>query len=119
MKVYLFGEKSGYYVLKIQSRSHWRSLKKTILNFRLKICVSVLINRLPVHDLKLTKEEQASGMDELIQALMPILEEYGVYATKGTIGHNDWNATSALYFIAKSNSGEKVLLEQTNLCKDE
>ena len=62
------------------------------------------------HDLKLTRKEQASGwMND--QALMPILEEYGVYASKEQLVITT-GTQQALYILLQLIHGKKVLLEQ-------
>ncbi len=59
--------------------------------------------------LKLTRKEQASGMDELVQALMPILEKSMGVCCKEQLVTSTQQASAV--FIA-TNSEEKVLLEQ-------
>lgn len=105
-------EKSGYYVLK---NSEAKQLEESEEDYSqlpiedLRICFNQSLAS--AHDLKLTKKEQASGMDELIQALMPILEEYGVYATKEQLVITT-GTQQALYILLQLIQGKKVLLEQ-------
>ena len=72
--------KSGYYVLKNSEGKEREEDYSQLPIEDLRICFNQSLAS--AHDLKLTSKEQASGMDELIEALMPILEEYGVYATR-------------------------------------
>lgn len=105
-------EKSGYYVLK---NSEAKQLEESEEDYSqlpiedLRICFNQSLAS--AHDLKLTKKEQASGMNELIQALMPILEEYGVYATKEQLVITT-GTQQALYILLQLIQGKKVLLEQ-------
>ena len=105
-------EKSGYYVLK---NSETKQLEESEEDYSqlpiedLRICFNQSLAS--AQDLKLTKKEQASGMDELIQALMPILEEYGVYAAKEQLVITT-GTQQALYILLQLIQGKKVLLEQ-------
>ena len=105
-------EKSGYYVLKNSEPKLLEEFEEDYSQLPiedLRICFNQSLAS--AHDLKLTKEEQASGMSELIQALMPILEEYGVYATKGQLVITT-GTQQALYILLQLIQGKKVLLEQ-------
>ena len=105
-------EKSGYYVLKNSEPKPLEEFEEDYSQLPiedLRICFNQSLAS--AHDLKLTKEEQASGMDELIQALMPILEEYGVYATKEQLVITT-GTQQALYILLQLIQGKKVLLEQ-------
>ena len=105
-------EKSGYYVLKNSEAKPLEEFEEDYSQLPiedLRICFNQSLAS--AHDLKLTKEEQASGMDELIQALMPILEEYGVYATKEQLVITT-GTQQALYILLQLIQGKKVLLEQ-------
>ena len=105
-------EKSGYYVLKNTEPKPLEEFEEDYSQLPiedLRICFNQSLAS--AHDLKLTKEEQASGMDELIQALMPILEEYGVYATKEQLVITT-GTQQALYILLQLIQGKKVLLEQ-------
>lgn len=105
-------EKSGFYVLK---NSEAKQLEESEEDYwqlpieDLRICFNQSLAG--AHDLKLTKQEQAFGMDELIQALMPILEEYGVYAAKEQLVITT-GTQQALYILLQLIQGKKVLLEQ-------
>ena len=105
-------EKSGYYVLK---NSEAKQLEESEEDYSqlpiedLRICFNQSLAS--AQDLKLTKKEQASGMNELIQALMPILEEYGVYAAKEQLVITT-GTQQALYILLQLIQGKKVLLEQ-------
>ena len=105
-------EKSGYYVLK---NSEAKQLEESEADYSqlpiedLRICFNQSLAS--AHDLKLTRKEQASGMNELIQALMPILEEYGVYAAKEQLVITT-GTQQALYILLQLIQGKKVLLEQ-------
>ena len=105
-------EKSGYYVLKNSEAKPLEEFEEDYSQLPiedLRICFNQSLAS--AHDLKLTKEEQASGMSELIQALMPILEEYGVYATKEQLVITT-GTQQALYILLQLIQGKKVLLEQ-------
>ena len=105
-------EKSGYYVLKNSEPKLLEEFEEDYSQLPiedLRICFNQSLAS--AHDLKLTKEEQASGMSELIQALMPILEEYGVYATKEQLVITT-GTQQALYILLQLIQGKKVLLEQ-------
>ena len=105
-------EKSGYYVLKNSESKPLEEFEEDYSQLPiedLRICFNQSLAS--AHDLKLTKKEQASGMDELIQALMPILEEYGVYATKEQLVITT-GTQQALYILLQLIQGKKVLLEQ-------
>ena len=105
-------EKSGYYVLKNTEAKPLEEFEEDYSQLPiedLRICFNQSLAS--AHDLKLTKEEQASGMSELIQALMPILEEYGVYATKEQLVITT-GTQQALYILLQLIQGKKVLLEQ-------
>ena len=105
-------EKSGYYVLKNSEPKPLEEFEEDYSQLPiedLRICFNQSLAS--AHDLKLTKEEQASGMSELIQALMPILEEYGVYATKEQLVITT-GTQQALYILLQLIQGKKVLLEQ-------
>lgn len=105
-------EKSGFYVLK---NSEAKQLEESEEDYwqlpieDLRICFNQSLAG--AHDLKLTKQEQASGMEELIHALMPILEEYGVYAAKEQLVITT-GTQQALYILLQLIQGKKVLLEQ-------
>ena len=106
-------EKSGYYVLKNSEPKPLEEFEEDYSQLPiedLRICFNQSLAS--AHDLKLTKKKNKLLDDELIQALIPILEEYGVYATKGTIGHHYGDTTSTLYFTAVDSRQKKVLLEQ-------
>lgn len=105
-------EKSGYYVLKNSEPKPLEGFGEDYSQLPiedLRICFNQSLAS--AHDLKLTKEEQASGMDELIQALMPILEEYGVYASKEQLVITT-GTQQALYILLQLIQVKKVLLEQ-------
>ena len=102
--------KSGYYVLKNSERKEREEEDYSQLPIEdLRICFNQSLAS--AHDLKLTSKEQASGMDELIEALMPILEEYGVYATREQLVITT-GTQQALYILLQLIQGKKVLLEQ-------
>ena len=102
--------KSGYYVLKNSEGKDRDEEDYSQLPIEdLRICFNQSLAS--AHDLKLTRKEQASGMDELIEALMPILEEYGVYATRGQLVITT-GTQQALYILLQLIQGKKVLLEQ-------
>ncbi len=64
-----------------------------------------------MHDLKLTKEEQASGMDELIRALMLFRRSMGCMLREQLVIRP--GAQQALYILLQLiPEGKKVLLEQ-------
>ena len=105
-------EKSGYYVLKNSEPKPLEEFEEDYSQLPiedLRICFNQSLAS--AHDLKLTRKEQASGMDELIQALMPILEEYGVYAAKDQLVITT-GTQQALYILLQLIQGKKVLLEQ-------
>ena len=105
-------EKSGFYVLKNSEPKPLKEFEEDYSQLPiedLRICFNQSLAS--AHDLKLTKEEQASGMDELIQALMPILEEYGVYASKEQLVITT-GTQQALYILLQLIQVKKVLLEQ-------
>ena len=102
--------KSGYYVLKNSEGKDRDEEDYSQLPIEdLRICFNQSLAS--AHDLKLTNKEQASGMDELIEALMPILEEYGVYATREQLVITT-GTQQALYILLQFIQGRKVLLEQ-------
>ena len=102
--------KSGYYVLKNSEGKDRDEEDYSQLPIEdLRICFNQSLAS--AHDLKLTRKEQASGMDELIEALMPILEEYGVYATREQLVITT-GTQQALYILLQLIQGKKVLLEQ-------
>lgn len=102
--------KSGYYVLKNSDGKEREEEDYSQLPIEdLRICFNQSLAS--AHDLKLTRKEQASGMDELIRALMPILEEYGVYATREQLVITT-GTQQALYILLQLIQGKKVLLEQ-------
>ena len=101
--------KSGYYVLKNSEGKEREEDYSQLPIEDLRICFNQSLAS--AHDLKLTSKEQASGMDELIEALMPILEEYGVYATRGQLVITT-GTQQALYILLQLIQGKKVLLEQ-------
>ena len=102
--------KSGYYVLKNSDGKDRHEEDYSQLPIEdLRICFNQSLAS--AHDLKLTRKEQASGMDELIEALMPILEEYGVYATREQLVITT-GTQQALYILLQLIQGKKVLLEQ-------
>ena len=102
--------KSGYYVLKNSEGKDRDEEDYSQLPIEdLRICFNQSLAS--AHDLKLTSKEQASGMDELIEALMPILEEYGVYATREQLVITT-GTQQALYILLQLIQGKKVLLEQ-------
>ena len=102
--------KSGYYVLKNSERKEREEKDYSQLPIEdLRICFNQSLAS--AHDLKLTRKEQASGMDELIDALMPVLEEYGVYATKEQLVITT-GTQQALYILLQLLQGKKILLEQ-------
>ena len=102
--------KSGYYVLKNSEGIEREEKDYSQLPIEdLRICFNQSLAS--AHDLKLTRKEQASGMDELIDALMPVLEEYGVYATKEQLVITT-GTQQALYILLQLIQGKKVLLEQ-------
>ena len=102
--------KSGYYVLKNSDGKEREEEDYSQLPIEdLRICFNQSLAS--AHDLKLTRKEQASGMDELIQALMPILEEYGVYATTEQLVITT-GTQQALYILLQLIQRKKVLLEQ-------
>ena len=102
--------KSGYYVLKNSDGKEREEEDYSQLPIEdLRICFNQSLAS--AHDLKLTRKEQASGMDELIQALMPILEEYGVYATREQLVITT-GTQQALYILLQLIQRKKVLLEQ-------
>ena len=102
--------KSGYYVLKNSEGKGRDEEDYSQLPIEdLRICFNQSLAS--AHDLKLTSKEQASGMDELIEALMPILEEYGVYATREQLVITT-GTQQALYILLQLIQGKKVLLEQ-------
>ena len=101
---------SGYYVLKNSEGKDCDEEDYSQLPIEdLRICFNQSLAS--AHDLKLTRKEQASGMDELIEALMPILEEYGGYATRGQLVRTT-GTQQALYILLQLIQGKKVLLEQ-------
>lgn len=105
-------EKSGYYVLKNSDAKPLKEFEEDYSQLPiedLRICFNQSLAS--AHDLQLTKKEQAFGMDELIRALMPILEEYGVYATKEQLVITT-GTQQALYILLQLIQGKKVLLEQ-------
>ena len=105
-------EKSGYYVLKNSEPKLLEEFEEDYSQLPiedLRICFNQSLAS--AHDLKLTSKEQASGMDELIEALMPILEEYGVYATREQLVITT-GTQQALYILLQLIQGKKVLLEQ-------
>lgn len=101
--------KSGYYVLKNSEGKEREEDYSQLPIEDLRICFNQSLAS--AHDLKLTSKEQASGMDELIEALMPILEEYGVYATREQLVITT-GTQQALYILLQLIQGKKVLLEQ-------
>ena len=102
--------KSGYYVLKNSERKEREEEDYSQLPIEdLRICFNQSLAS--AQDLKLTRKEQASGMDELVEALMPILEEYGVYATREQLVITT-GTQQALYILLQLIQGKKVLLEQ-------
>ena len=102
--------KSGYYVLKNSEGKDRDEEDYSQLPIEdLRICFNQSLAS--AHDLKLTSKEQASGMDELIESLMPILEEYGVYATREQLVITT-GTQQALYILLQLIQGKKVLLEQ-------
>ena len=102
--------KSGYYVLKNSEGKEREEEDYSQLPIEdLRICFNQSLAS--AHDLKLTSKEQASGMDELIESLMPILEEYGVYATREQLVITT-GTQQALYILLQLIQGKKVLLEQ-------
>ena len=102
--------KSGYYVLKNSEGKDRDEEDYSQLPIEdLRICFNQSLAS--AQDLKLTRKEQASGMDELIEALMPILEEYGVYATSEQLVITT-GTQQALYILLQLIQGKKVLLEQ-------
>lgn len=102
--------KSGYYVLKNSEGKDRDEADYSQLPIEdLRICFNQSLAS--AQDLKLTRKEQASGMDELIEALMPILEEYGVYATREQLVITT-GTQQALYILLQLIQGKKVLLEQ-------
>ena len=102
--------KSGYYVLKNSEGKDRDEEDYSQLPIEdLRICFNQSLAS--AQDLKLTRKEQASGMDELIEALMPILEEYGVYATREQLVITT-GTQQALYILLQLIQGKKVLLEQ-------
>ena len=101
--------KSGYYVLKNSERKEREEDYSQLPIEDLRICFNQSLAS--AHDLKLTSKEQASGMDELIEALMPILEEYGVYSTREQLVITT-GTQQALYILLQLIQGRKVLLEQ-------
>ena len=104
--------KSGYFVLKNVEVNKDSSLEEDYSQLPiedLRICFNQSLAS--AHDLKLTRKEQASGMDELIDALMPVLEEYGVYATKEQLVITT-GTQQALYILLQLLQGKKILLEQ-------
>ena len=103
-------KKSGYYVLKNSEGKEPEEDDYSQLPIEdLRICFNQSLSS--AHDLKLTRKEQASGMDELIQALIPILEEYGVYAAREQLVITT-GTQQALYILLQLIQGKKVLLEQ-------
>ena len=101
--------KSGYYVLKNSEGKEREEDYSQLPIEDLRICFNQSLAS--AHDLKLTSKEQASGMDELIEALMPILEEYGVYATREQLVITT-GTQQALYILLQLIQGKKLLLEQ-------
>ena len=101
--------KSGYYVLKNSEGIEREEDYSKLPIEDLRICFNQSLAS--AHDLKLTRKEQASGMDELIDALMPVLEEYGVYATKEQLVITT-GTQQALYILLQLLQGKKILLEQ-------
>lgn len=102
--------KSGYYVLKNSEGKDRDEEDYSQLPIEdLRICFNQSLAS--AQDLKLTRKEQASGMDELVEALMPILEEYGVYATREQLVITT-GTQQALYILLQLIQGKKVLLEQ-------
>ena len=102
--------KSGYYVLKNSEGKDCDEENYSQLPIEdLRICFNQSLAS--AHDLKLTRKEQASGMDYLIEELMHILEEYGVYATRGQLVITT-GTQQALYILLQLIQGKKVLLEQ-------
>ena len=104
--------KSGYFVLKNVEVNKDSSLEEDYSQLPiedLRICFNQSLAS--AHDLKLTRKEQASGMAELIQALIPILEEYGVYAAREQLVITT-GTQQALYILLQLIQGKKILLEQ-------
>ena len=105
-------KKSGYYVLKNADVNKEPSLEGDYSQLPiedLRICFNQSLAS--AKDLRLSKKEQASGMNELIDALLPVLEEYGVYATKEQLVITT-GTQQALYILLQLIQGKKVLLEQ-------
>ena len=110
---FIYGvKKSGYYVLKnveVNKDTSQEGDYSPLPIEDLRICFNQSLSS--ANDLRLSKKEQASGMNELMDALMPVLEEYGVYAAKEQLVITT-GTQQALYILLQLLQGKKVLLEQ-------